>query len=325
MPDSAQLADFHFLRPWWLLLVPLAFVLHFQLRRAFSVADQWQGEIAEHLIKHLSVGSEGQRLIRPYQALTVFFVLAGIALAGPAWQKEVTPFTEDRAPLVIALKLTDSMLAVDQQPTRLTRAKQKLRDLLERRQGARTAVIAYAGSAHAVLPLTDDAQLLDIYVEALEPLVMPQQGDAPEKALRLAESLLADESTDGTVLFMGDGIDRTYATVFQSHTSTLPDQLMFWAFGTETGGPIEETGDVAPGTDFAGLDAVANAANANVIRATVDTSDVDQVVRDVQTNLVNAIEADENLRWHDAGYYFVWPLAFLALIWSRRGWTVVWA
>ena len=70
-----------------------------------------------------------------------------LVVAGPTWEREITPFTEDHAPLVIAIELTPSMLCTDQQPTRLERARHKVRDLLARRRGARTAVIGYAGSA----------------------------------------------------------------------------------------------------------------------------------------------------------------------------------
>jgi Ca-activated chloride channel family protein len=66
------------------------------------------------------------------------------------------PFTEDKAPLVIALDLSQTMDAIDLDPTRLERAKLKIRDLLEERSGARTALSVYAGTTHMVLPFTTD-------------------------------------------------------------------------------------------------------------------------------------------------------------------------
>ena len=192
MPD-ASLDLFHFLRPWWLLLIPAAMWLHLTLRRAVSAADQWQGIIAPELLEHLVIGRGNRRRLRPYQLQTVLLIVTSLALAGPAWEREITPVTEERAPLVIALELTDSMLGTDQAPTRLEGARQKIRDLLGERQGARTAVIAYAGSAHAVPPLTDDTDLVNMYLESLTPDVMPQSGDRPDRALQLAASMLARE------------------------------------------------------------------------------------------------------------------------------------
>ena len=325
MPETVTVMDLHLIRPWWLLLIPFAILLHLHLRSLHNTLYRWRKAIAPHLLSHLGVGAHGGMRVRPYQLLTAVLVVGAIALAGPAWERELTPFTEDRAPLVVAIKLTPSMLSVDLQPTRLERAKQKLRDLLAERQGARTAVIVYAGSAHAVLPLTDDVQLLEIYLESLAPDLMPEDGDAPDRALWLAGQMLAKESATGTVVFMTDGIDHTLEQVFADFSNDSGDQVMLWSFGTEQGGPIKGSNTLAVGADDAGLRTIARASGGTFIKSTVDDSDVGRVTDGIRTHLVSAIEDDENLRWHDAGYYFVWPLAFLALIWSRRGWTVVWS
>jgi Ca-activated chloride channel family protein len=325
MTDAA-LDAFHFLRPWWLLLIPAAIWLHITLRRAVSAADQWQGIIAPELLEHLVIGRGKMRRLRPYQLQTLLLVVMSLALAGPAWERELTPFTEDRAPLVIALELTDSMLGTDQPPTRLERAKQKVADLLAARSGARTAVVAYAGSAHAVLPLTDDTDLVNMYLESLTPDVMPLPGDRPDRALELAASMLARENAPGTVLFMSDGIDQGYADSFATVFSDSDDQLLILAFGTASGGLVAEggTGDMAPPVDRAGLRAAASAGGGNLVTSAVDDSDIEDLNRRVQRHLVNAIESDENLRWRDAGYFLVWPLALFTLLWFRRGWTVQW-
>ena len=325
MPDAA-LESFHFLRPWWLLLIPAAIWLHVLLRRAVSAADQWQGIIAPELLEHLVVGRGKARRLRPYQVQTVLLTVASVALAGPAWEREITPFTEDRAPLIIALELTDSMLGTDQPPTRLARARQKISDLLGERRGARTAVVAYAGTAHTVLPLTDDVELVNLYLESLTPEIMPADGDRPDRAFDLAISMLAGESAPGTILFMTDGIDSSHADIFRAAFADSTDQLLVLAFGTAAGGLMEGQGvnDIAPPIDRAGLKDVASAAGGVLVDATVDESDVASLNRRVQRHLVNAIESDENLRWRDAGYLLVWPLALVALFWFRRGWTVQW-
>ena len=325
MPD-AGLDYFHFLRPWWLLLIPAAIWLHITLRRAVSATDQWRGIIAPELLEHLVIGRGKTRRLRPYQLQTLLLVIASIALAGPAWERELTPFTEDRAPLVVALELTDSMLGTDQPPTRLERAKQKVADLLAERRGARTAVVAYAGSAHAVLPLTDDTDLVNMYLESLTPDVMPREGDRPDLALELAASMLARENAPGTILFMSDGIDQGYADGFAEAFADSADQLLILAFGTESGGLVDGGGvnELAPPVDRAGLRAVASAGRGSLVSSAVDDSDIGDLNRRVQRHLVNAIESDENLRWRDAGYLLVWPLALFALLWFRRGWTVQW-
>lgn len=332
MPEENLIASLHFLRPWWLLLAPLALLIHWRLRRTYNASQQWKTAIADHLLPHLLVAGSEDKRIRPYQLMTTALLLMSVALAGPAWRKEITPFTEDRAPLVVALEMTPSMLSVDQPPTRLERAKQKLRDILERRKGARTAVIVYAGSAHAVLPLTDDTGLITTYLDSLSPLIMPTEGEDPEAALDLAEEMLAGEPAVGTILFLTDGIDRTVSDRFAEHSENNADQLLFLVFGTDEGGPTEAISSgvvriqagLAPGTDMNGIRAVADASGAGVLRASVDSGDVDRLIRQIRRHLVNAIDADEQLRWHDAGYYLIWPMALMLMIWFRRGWTVNW-
>ena len=334
MTDPAQLDALHLLRPWWLLVIPLAIWLHLRLRRAYSGSAQWQAAIAPHLLQHLTVGAWQGKRIRPYQLATLGLVLASLALSGPAWQREITPFTEDRAPLVIALELTPTMLAVDQPPSRLDRAKQKIRDLLARRKGARTAVIGYAGSAHTVLPLTADSALIEVYLESLLPSLMPKEGDDASTALALAEEMLASVPAAGSILFMTDGIDRTLSGPVREHATRSDDQVLVLAFGSEQGGPLRpdtESGSdyglvagAAPGLDLTGLSAIAEAAGTSLLRATADQADVDTLTRRIHSHLVNAIQDDEGLQWRDAGYYFLWPLALLILLWSRRGWTIQW-
>lgn len=332
--SELALENFHFLRPWWLLVIPFAVWLYFILRRRFNAADQWKSVIQSDLLQHLTVAGSSDKFIRPYQLLTVALTLASVALAGPTWQRVITPFTQDKSPFIIALQMTPTMLATDQQPTRLERAKQKIRDLLDKRQGARTAVVAYAGSAHPVLPLTDDVGLIEIYLESMLPGVMPLDGNDPAAALSLAENMLATEDAVGTILFMTDGIDRTASDSFAEHAAKSADQVLFLGFGDDAESPIksDEAGGrsfglidgIAPPIDRAGLDAVASASGTSLVMVTPDDADVDAIMRRISTNLVSSIDEDENLQWRDFGYYLIWPLMFLVLLWSRRGWTVRW-
>jgi Ca-activated chloride channel family protein len=122
------------------------------------------------LLDHLVVGRTERRRLRPVHLTALLMALGSIAVAGPTWEREKPPFVQDQAPLAIAIDLSQTMDAIDVSPTRLERAKLKVRDLLRLRQGARTAIFAYAGSAHMVLPLTEDAHLIETYVDSLATL-----------------------------------------------------------------------------------------------------------------------------------------------------------
>lgn len=331
---ETSLEQFHFIRPYWLILIPVAVWLHLRLRKNIASDRQWRNIISPHLLEHMMVAGEDVKLIRPYQLLTAVLVFASLALAGPAWEREITPFTQDKAPLVIALELTPTMLATDQQPSRLDRAKQKILDILEQRKSARTALIGYAGSAHEILPLTDDSGLIKIYLESLQPALMPKGGDDASQALALATQLLASEDVAGTMIFLTDGIDRTYAAEFADYAMENSTQLLFLALGSDVESPILSEGaggktfglidGMAPSLDIGGIEAVANSSNGTVLRATPDNADINALSRRVRNHFVNTIQQDESLQWRDFGYVLLWPIAFLLLFWSRRGWTVRW-
>src|SRR5262249_414028 len=113
-----------------------------------------------HLLPHLLTGREERRWIRPVTVLPVAWMLGVVALAGPTWEREPAPFAEDMDVLAIVLKVTPSMQSQDIQPTRLARVTGKIRDLPGRRRGAKTALFAYAGTAHRVMPPTSDAGII---------------------------------------------------------------------------------------------------------------------------------------------------------------------
>lgn len=203
-----MIADFHFLRPWWLLAVLAAALLVWQLARQSDMRARWRNLIAPNLLDHLLIERGRTGGLRPVHLIAGILALSGIAAAGPTWERERPPFVEDTAPLAIAIDLGQTMNATDISPSRLERAKLKVQDILTRRQGARTALFAYAGSAHMVLPLTDDARLVATYLAALSPALMPIEGKDTAKALEVVETALADEAVPGTILFMTDGVER---------------------------------------------------------------------------------------------------------------------
>lgn len=321
------LADFHFLRPSWLwLLIPVA-VIVFMLWRQQSAIHRWRSVIAPHLLEHLVVRSKDGSWLRPSHLLGAGLVLAVVAVAGPSWRREPPPFTQDTAPLIMALELSNTMLVEDIQPSRLERAQQKATDLLAERKGARTGLLAYSGSAHLVLPLTDDPSVLEAYVTSLDPSVMPMPGKDSAAALALAEEMLADEPTPGTILYLTDGIEAEAASAFGEFSDIHRDQIAVLAVGTDGGGPIPlpggGLGEIST-LDRAGLEAVEREANAYVTTVTVDDTDVRRINRSIASHLTAVQQDDSEGRWRDEGWWLTLPLLLLTLGWFRKGWTVQW-
>lgn len=167
------LQPFHFLRPLWLLVIPGALLLWWLTRKRLATPPPWAQQIAPHLLVHLTIRAGSRGRILPVDLVALALVIGGLAASGPAWRPVPNPFVSETAPLVVALELSETMLATDIQPTRLERAKMKVVDLVSRRTGAHTGLIVYAGSAHVVLPLTDDPAIMAPFLESVSPSIMP--------------------------------------------------------------------------------------------------------------------------------------------------------
>jgi Ca-activated chloride channel family protein len=330
---EGPLGAFHFLRPEWLLLLLPAALVVWLVERDEDPLRPFKGLIAPHLLPHLVIGGRGRWRVRPIHLTALGLFLASIALAGPTWQREAPPFAQEKAALVVALDLSRGMDAIDVAPTRLERAKQKVRDLLDLRKGAKTALVAYAGSAHVVLPLTEDGKILETYLEALATGLMPVPGQDAPAALTLAESLLAKESVPGTILFVTDGISKAQVPAFVAHQKASRNQVVVLGVGTSQGGPIREGKDflteggrrVVAKLDREGLLALAHETGALVATATLDDADVTRIQRGIQSHMESLVQKDESARFRDFGWYLTPVLAFLAGLWFRRGWTIRWA
>jgi Ca-activated chloride channel homolog len=302
MHDDAGIT-FHLLRPLWLLaLVPVAAVMLLVLWRQ-SPQAQWGGVIAPHLLKNLIVQPGGSRGVRPVYLVAAAMALGIIGLSGPTWRRELPPFVEDKAPLMIALAVGSSMGKTDVAPSRLERGKQKIRDLLTARAGARTGLIAYAGTAHLVMPLTDDRAVIEPFLTALAPGLMPTGGNNAIGAVALAAQSLAAEPVAGTILIVADDLGNADEAALRQ-AAGRNNLLML---------------SVTP------ADGAASSLRSNVVRVSVDASDIRSVERRIETRFQAAQGETFGAQWLDEGYWLLLPVALLSMLWFRRGTTVAWA
>ena len=325
----------HFIKPEWLwlsLAVPLIY-LSFYIRH--DVRARWKRYIDPELLDHLIVSPKRRWRVRPIHMICMLIALGSIALAGPTWSREQPPFTEDKAPLVIALDLSRTMDAIDLDPTRIERAKLKLRDLLKVRSGGRTALFVYAGTTHMVLPFTTDNSLFDLYVDSLSTSLMPSEGKDSAKALVAIEDFLKDETVPGTILFVTDGIEPRSLPAFRQFTSKNADrdEILVMGVGTSQGGPVRTSNNHFL-SDSSGR-RVYSKLDVNVLRSlssmeisattlTLNDDDIHWIQRRVQHHLDVVQQRDSKTRWINKGYWLTIPIAAIAVFWFRKGWTMRW-
>jgi len=304
--------QFHLLRPLWLLALLPVLALAWVHHRNHDPLRQLGSLIAPHLLAHLLVRPQQRRHPGPAPLLLLLAVLTSIALAGPSWRKQPSPFAEEQAVLMLVLRVADSMQSEDISPSRMERARNKIHDLLALREGARSGLIAYAGSAHRVTPPTNDAHLLEQMAAALEPQVMPRDGDALDQALLLAQAEIARSGGRGSVLVITDSVSpaqlQTLATLKQS-TSLPPVQFL---------APVASDATAAQ----TGVRSAADVLGAGLSIISADSSDVQAIDSRIHSSTRAALAEGE--QWRDDGFLLLPFIVLGVLVWSMRGWSVEW-
>ncbi len=325
--------DFHFLRPLWLLaLIPVALFLLALLRINTSVSA-WDRAIDKSLLPFLLDRSKSAAQHTPLALLAVVWTLTVVALSGPVWEKLPQPVQQREDALVIVLDLSLSMFAPDHMPNRLDLAKRKLRDILDQRDEGQTALVVYAGDAHAVTPLTDDTVTITALVPSLSPNIMPLFGSNPGAALEIATTLLNDvEASRGRILLITDGIAGfAEEQALAEQLGETDYELLVMGVGTEEGAPIR-TSDGGFLTDANG-EMVVPTLNRNVLQSLANRTggryhDIQLSNADINYLLADSPFFDENLSeveeefdiWYEAGPWLMILILPVAALSFRRGW-----
>ncbi|KAB0289165.1 VWA domain-containing protein [Vibrio fortis] len=305
--------QFHFIRPLWLLaFIPMFFLLWLRWRE--ETKPSWKDVLPEHLRNALAIGERGWRKQLPLKLLMVIVAIAILICAGPTWQREASPFGEDKASMLVVLDNSETMLLKDLPPSRLERSKQKIRDLLAARNGGNTGLVVYSGSAHVAMPVTQDSEVFEPFLAAITPEIMPVAGKIAETALPLIDQQLNSES-GSTVLLVTDGVNPATIKAYETFFNDKPYQLLILAAGNRD---IVSDNPV----DLSALNDLASATGGRVIEVTVDDTDIQALNRAVERNM--QLNGESAMPWKDMGYGLLFPIALIMLLWFRKGWLVQW-
>jgi len=328
---------FHFLRPSWLLaLFPLAVIL-WRWRRHPPGDTPWLRWVDPPLLSHLLQTGRAGKAGPPWALLALLWLLAVIALAGPAWRQVPAPLYRPAAPpLVILFDISRSMTAVDLHPSRLEAAKARLHDLLGRLPPRRLALVAYGPEAYSVFPLTRDRRLVTQVLEELDTTLLPTQGSNAATAIHTGIAVIRSGNEPvGDMLLVTDGATGT-ALKAAAAARDAGLKLVVYGVGTEAGGPIpggdgrELTHDgevVITQLDSAALRRIAEAAGGRMVRHTRDGTDIDDLLaaleRPSESKWRNREATQQGPVWHDEGPWVLLFMLPLAALLFRRHWLFV--
>lgn len=322
----------HFMRPLWLLTLPLFGWLLWKLWHRQKRAGRWQMILPPAFHGVLLGGGSGHASKLPWIALGLAWLLGVLALLGPSWQRLEETRQRPADPLVILLELTPAMLAEDSPPTRLEQARRKILDLLEHRRDSQTAIVVYAGSAHTLVPLSDDLGTSRNLLEALEPGIMPQPGQRADLAVRKALALLAQGALgQGRLLLIASALsDEERQGIAQALNRDGPDLLML-GVGSAEGAPVKQANGellkdadgaiLVPRLDSSSLKRFVAEFGGRYRHARIDDLDLRGLgLFDKPKALGNDGQTVQLDTWADQGYWLLLPLLVLAACAGRRGW-----
>lgn len=330
---SVALAQFHFIRPYFLLgLIPLAALGVLLLRRRFG-RGRWESVCDPALLPHVLVERAKQRRRWPIWAVFAGGALGILALAGPTWERLPVPVFRNESALVIVLDLSRSMDAGDVSPSRLVRARYKIEDILHRRTEGQTGLVVFAEQAFSVTPLTTDVETIISQLSALNSDLMPVQGSRADRGLRKAEKLLQQAgATRGDVLLITDGVTPAEQQRIDSLLKHYPYRLSVLGVGTAQGAPIPLPAGgfvqnahgaiVISKLDAGSLRALANRGGGVYVHLQPGDSDVAALTREFKPSRLAAPVKSTRLKadtWREEGPWLLLVLLPIAALAFRRG------
>ncbi|CRM66607.1 hypothetical protein H097_15936 [Pseudomonas sp. FH4] len=322
----------HWMRPWWLLLLPVLCWLLWQLWHRQKRAGRWQMILPPAFHAALLSGGNGRESKSPWLLLGLAWLLATLALLGPGWQRVEQISQKPADPLVVLLELTPEMLATDSPPNRLEQARRKLVDLLQARSDAQTAIVVYAGSAHTLVPLSDDLATSRNLLDALRPSIMPEAGHRADLAVEKALDLLKHGGLgQGRLLLIGSSLSKQERQGIRLLLQGQAPSLSILGIGSREGTPVtQESGEflkdeqgaiLIPRLDSPTLKAFASEMGGRYRQARLDDKDLRNLgLLDGPQNLRDDGQRLQLDTWADQGYWLLLPLLLLAACAGRRGW-----
>ena len=197
-----------FLRPWFLLLLPVIFLLYL-LRKKLKNQNVWKKYVSSKLQPYLLISHmSGKKEKSSFLKIAFLWSLLVVALAGPAYEK---------TPIETGANLDGTILVVDLNSlnhSTLMQLKVKLSETLKHLKDERVGLVLYDKKGYVALPMTQDLQIIHEMIASLSPSVLPEIGNHPEQGFKTAiEQFKNNNLSHGRILFFTGGLDGVDAVL----------------------------------------------------------------------------------------------------------------
>lgn len=312
-------------RLWLLVLVPIILLLFLANRRSRRRGRQlWAGSLFDRLAPGWDGGRERLKMI--LFALAMGFLV--LALARPQWGGETVMMKRQGIDLFIAVDTSTSMLAEDMRPNRLEQAKRAIADLVGQLGGDRVGLVAFAGDALIVCPLTLDHGTVLLLLESMGPSSVSKPGTNVAAAIeRARESFVAGERKHKALLLVTDGESHEGQALEEAKKAAEEGLVVYTiGIGSLEGEPIPQRDDAGRVTgykkdrqgsvistrlDEKTLQQIASATKGQYHRATPQGFELDAVFEDLQSMEKKELEGNLATSYEER---FRWPLTLALLL-----------
>jgi Ca-activated chloride channel family protein len=331
-----QAFGLHWMRPEYLWGVGPALLLFILLWRNSGQGGSWSKVIAADLLPFLIDGVETKKNRYPIVCLLGLWIIAIIAIAGPAFKKIPVPVYQKEDAVIVLLDLSPSMLAGDTAPSRVVQARREVLDLLTTRKEGLTGLIAYSGAAFIVSPLTSDTETIALLAPNLAPTTMPVIGNNPIAAIKLANELRAGAGINkAKLLWITDELPEDDFDEIENLLLESNFDIAILGIGTKDGAPIPlanggflknaNNAVVIPKLNETTLKKIANSTNGIYRRSVVSDSDIIALVEfkpNLEIDDSSEVLLQEFDAWQDEAPWLALLLIPFVAIGFRKGWLL---
>ena len=192
------------------------------------------------MIQKLSPEKSVFKSVLKFTVLILAFGFLVIGLVNPKIGTKSETVKREGIDIVFAVDVSKSMLCEDVAPSRLEKTKQIVSQIINQLVGDRIGIVAYAGSAFPVLPITTDYGVAKMFLQSMNPSMVSSQGTSLDEAIKLSSTYFDDDKkTSKLLILISDGEDHSEGAIDTAEeASKLGLKIITIGIGTAKGGPI---------------------------------------------------------------------------------------
>jgi Ca-activated chloride channel family protein len=273
------------------------------------------------VLRRLIPDAAKEKVIFKFILMMLAYVFLVIGIANPQTGSKLEKVEREGIDIVVALDISNSMLAQDIKPDRLTRAKQALYKLIDKLQGDRIGIIIFAGKAYTQLPITTDYAAAKMFVSTISTKDIPSQGTAIGEAIELGIESFQPEDQSKAIIIITDGENHEDNAIDAAKAASelgiyvytigmgLPDGSpipVINSYGQETGFKKDREGNtVITRLNEVMLQQIAAAGNGDYVRANNTQAGLSKIFKKINALEKSEIETRMFTDYEDQFQYFL--------------------